>query len=243
MKYNYKTDTIFPYNVIVGNTIENVWRDTLWCCARNGYNYQVNKGSYKGQTRRQLENAMIIINEPYTRPLAPRMPEASELPPPTTEEDIENYFMYYILDGEKKDNDYLYADYIKTQLPDVVSYLRYSKGGTNQAVITVGNDLSIQTDNPPCLKIIDFKVVDNRLDMHVYFRSNDLYPAFPCNLGGLQLLKEYLLTLLNYQFEDGKIYYYSSGLHLYDFCFDLVNQLNVDKITHGQKSNISEESN
>ena len=50
------------------------------------------------------------------------------------------------------------------------------------------------------------------------------------NLGGLQLLKEMVLTFLDFDVEDGDLIAMSDGLHLYEMYFPVVNMLNVDKI-------------
>jgi thymidylate synthase len=66
--------------------------------------------------------------------------------------------------------------------------------------------------------------------MGLFFRSWDLFTGLPENLGGLQLLKEYVLAQLEFQVQDGPIVAFSDGLHLYEMYFNLVNVLNVDKI-------------
>jgi hypothetical protein len=66
-----------------------------------------------------------------------------------------------------------------------------------------------------CLRLIDFKIKENKLNFIVYFRSHDLWAGFPENLGGLQLLKEYMAIELGV--EDGEIIEVSKGLHLYDY--------------------------
>ena len=76
----------------------------------------------------------------------------------------------------------------------------------------------------PCLKVIDFKVVSRKLNMSVYFRSNDLFAGMPENLE-LQMLKEYLLLHLTFPITGGDIIYYSGGLHLYEMYFPIANQL------------------
>lgn len=105
----------------------------------------------------------------------------------------------------------------------------------------IGNDGKL---DPPCLRLIDFKIIPNdvtygldigckikdaiyneddgiyhktqlNLTMHIYFRSWDLWAGLPTNLGGLQLLKEYVADECG--LIDGKMYCYSSGLHLYKY--------------------------
>ncbi len=221
---------IFKYNIIQSKNIEDAWRNTMWCCIRNGYDYQIEQGSYVGQTRRQLDHLIIIIDEPYTKPLAVRVPEELGFSAPTTEEKIHNYFANYLMsDAIPANTQYTYGQFITSQIDQVVNKLRNSNGNTNQATITIGNEKAIYLEDPPCLRVIDFKVVNGKLNMSVYFRSWDIVNGLPENLGGMQLLKEYVLTFLD-GIEDGKIIAYSNGAHIYEMYFPLVNQLNIDKI-------------
>lgn len=222
---------VFENNIVRARTIEDAWREIMWCCVRKGYDYPVRGGSYKGQTRRQLDYAVIIIEEPWTRPLAVRTPENCGIPAPTSEEKIEAYFLNYLVGMEKAENeDYTYGQFIMHQVERAARILNEAEGFTNQAAITVGDPNSIFLDDPPCLRIITFKNVGGKLQMSLFFRSWDLFAGLPENLGGLQLLKEYLLTMLEFPIEDGPIVAYSDGLHIYEQYFSLVNILNVDKI-------------
>ena len=69
----------------------------------------------------------------------------------------------------------------------------------------------------PCLRGIDLKIVDedgkNYLLSHVYFRSWDLYSAWPTNMGGITLLLEYIARELNV--EVGFLSFSSEKLHCY----------------------------
>lgn len=222
---------LFEHNVVQGKTIEDGWRDIMWCCVRNGYDYPVKGGSYVGQIRRQLDYAVVRILEPWTRPLAVRTPEGCGIPSPTSEDKIEQYFMHYIMGAEKsQQEDYTYGQYIVPQVEKAVALLNQAGGNTNQAAITVGEPGSILQNDPPCLRVVTFKVVEGKLQMGLFFRSWDLFAGLPENLGGLQLLKEYVLTYLEFPVEDGPIVAFSDGLHIYEQYFSLVNVLNVDKI-------------
>lgn len=217
-------------NFVEGLTISDIWREVMWLCVKNGYDFVVKHGSYVGQIRRQLEDVKIRIYQPWLRPLAPIMPPG--LPQPTTDEKIEKYFLEYLMSDELKENEqYTYGTYIKRQLPRVIEILRQSEGNSNQACITVGDNESINLPDPPCLKVVSFKVVDKHVNMSVFFRSWDLFVGLPENLGGLQMVKEYVLAHLDdLGIKDGKLIAYSDGLHLYEQYFDLVNVLNVDKV-------------
>lgn len=210
--------------------IEQAWRMTMWACARYGYSYKVQVGSYRGQLRKQLDHLVVIIEEPGLRPLAVTLPENSNIPAPTSEERIQSYFYRYLLTGEKQEGeDYTYGQLMAPQLPQVITLLNDSRGATNQACMNLGGEENIYLVDPPCLRVVDFKVVGGRLQMSVFFRSWDLFVGFPENLGGLQLLKEYVLMNLDFPLEDGPITAYSSGAHIYQQYFPLVNTLNVHK--------------
>ena len=58
------------------------------------------------------------------------------------------------------------------------------------------------------------------LTMSVYFRSWDLWAGFPTNLGGLELLKQYVAQECG--LENGKMYAYSAGLHIYGYQEEIV---------------------
>ena len=162
----------FDNNIIEAKTISDAWRDAMWACVRNGYDYKIEGGSYIGQIRRQLDYVVIRITEPWTRPLAAQTPEGSGIPSPTSDESIEEYFMQYIIGNEKADNEvYTYSEYITQQLDEAIDILNKSKGNSNQASIFVGEPKLIYENDPPCLRNISFKVVNGKLNMTVYFRS------------------------------------------------------------------------
>lgn len=210
--------------------IDDAWRDVMCLCVRSGYDYIVERGSYEGQIRKQLEMAMVVIEDPGKRPLAPIMPPG--IPAPTSDEKIEKYFLDYIIGDELHGNEmYTYGSFIAPQLPRAIEILNSSNGNSNQACIAIGDVKSIAQSDPPCLRTIDFKVVNGKLNMIVFFRSWDLFAGFPENLGGLQLLKEYVLAHLNFECSDGSIIAYSSGLHIYEQYFDLVDMLSINKIS------------
>ena len=109
--------------------------------------------------------------------------------------------------------------FIWPQVPKVIKMFREQGPGTNQASIAVCNENSIDLEHPPCLRHIDCRVKNDKLHFMLYFRSWDLWGGFPTNLGGLQLLKEYMAGEIGVK--DGSIAAFSKGLHLYEHCWDL----------------------
>ena len=215
--------------------IDSAWRESMLLCVKNGYDFLVKRGSYVGQIRKQLQDVHIKITNPGRRPLAPFMPPG--IPGPTSEDKISSYFLRYLFSGDKAENEqYTYGQFIVAQWDHVVNLLNSSGGNTNQACIAIGDAGTTMLSDPPCLRVISFKVVDGKLTMTLFFRSWDLYAGFPENLGGLQLLKELMLSSLEFPCLDGPIIAYSDGLHIYSQYFDVVDMLNVDKIQINQEA-------
>jgi len=214
---------MIPY--IEGTSIDDTWRQLLTLCWHHGIDYKIERGSYKGEIRRQLPQISFKIQYPWSIPLAPIMPPNSGFCP-TDEEKINDYFVKYLLSDElEKNEEYTYGSYITPQLNKVIQILNESEGNTNQACIAVCNEESIELPDPPCLRHIQFIKIDDKLAMSIFFRSWDLVCGLPQNLGGLQLLKEYMLSNLTFKIEDGPIYGYSSGLHIYSQYFDVIRGL------------------
>jgi thymidylate synthase len=95
----------------------------------------------------------------------------------------------------------------------------------NQMVLQVAEPTDMLLQDPPCLRHIDTRIQDGKLHFYPYFRSWDLWGGFPANLGGIQLLKEYIASEIGV--EDGEIIASSKGLHIYDYSFDLAKCLRM----------------
>jgi intein/homing endonuclease len=85
----------------------------------------------------------------------------------------------------------------------------------------IANDITVHN----CLRHIDTRIQDGKLHFYPYFRSWDLWGGLPANLGGIQLMKEYIASEIGV--EDGEIIASSKGLHLYDYSFDLAKCLRM----------------
>jgi thymidylate synthase len=99
----------------------------------------------------------------------------------------------------------------------------------NQMVLQVAHPSDILLKDPPCLRHIDTRLQDGKLSFFVYFRSWDLWNGFPANLGGIQLVKEYISSCIGV--EDGDMIATSKGLHLYDHCYDIAKCIRSGSIT------------
>jgi len=132
---------------------------------------------------------------------------------------VENYLPYLMTAHKAESEQYTYGQYLERQIAEVIKMYKDNGFNTNQAYMAVGDAQSIYLTDPPCLRGIDTRIRDNRLDFFVYFRSWDLWAGFPSNLAAIQLLKEYMACEIGV--ESGELAAMSKGLHLYEYCWDL----------------------
>ncbi|HUJ69375.1 MAG TPA: thymidylate synthase [Syntrophorhabdales bacterium] len=199
------------------------------------HEYEVEKGSFEGTKRRQFDLVVVHIEYPGTRPLIPDIPHELAIPQPTSMEYVEDYLQYLMTDRKRENEVYTYGERLTNPkisidgreislgvnpLDEVIKIYRNNRlGGTNQATMEVGMPQDILLDDPPCLRLIDTRILEGKLHFVLYFRSWDLWAGFPSNLAAIQLLKEYLCHEIGV--EDGTIVAVSKGLHLYEYSFTL----------------------
>ena len=204
-------------SVIEARDLSEAWFLCLRKALTEGYEYKIERGSYAGQLRKELDFVAVRVRNPGTRPLIPDVPQG--VPPPTSMEYVESYLPYLMTAHKAEGEQYTYGQYLEEQIPQVIKMYKEDGYNTNQAFMTVGGKDSISLSDPPCLRAIDTRIRDNRLHFIVYFRSWDLWAGFPSNLAAIQLLKEYMASEIGVG--DGEIIALSKGLHLYDYSWEI----------------------
>ena len=197
--------------------LSEAWFLCLGKILTEGREYKVDRGSYVGQRRKELDYVVVQIRYPGTRPLIPDVPQG--VPPPTSMEYIESYLPYLMTAHKAEGEQYTYGQYLENQIAEVIKMYKEDGFNTNQAFMSVGNEKSIYLPDPPCLRAIDTRIQDGRLHFFAYFRSWDLWAGFPSNLAAIQLLKEYMSSEIGV--DDGELIASSKGLHLYEYSWDL----------------------
>jgi len=204
-------------SVIEARDLSEAWFRCLCTILTEGYEYQIERGSYAGQRRKELDFIVLQVKYPGTRPLVPDVPQG--VPPPSTMDYIEEYLPYLMTAHKKEGEQYTYGQYLETQIAEVIRMYKEDGYNTNQAFMAVGDERSIFLSDPPCLRAIDTRIRDNKLNFVVYFRSWDLWAGFPSNLAAIQLLKEYMASEIGV--DDGELIAMSKGLHLYEYTWEL----------------------
>lgn len=202
---------------IEARDLSEAWFRCVCKTLTDGYEYKIDRGSYAGQRRKELDFVVIQIRYPGTRPLVPDVPQG--VPPPSTMAYVEEYLPYLMTAHRKEGEQYTYGQYLEKQIAEVIKMYREDGFNTNQAFMAVGDTQSIFLSDPPCLRAIDTRIRHNKLNFVVYFRSWDLWAGFPSNLAAIQLLKEYMASEVGVG--DGEIIALSKGLHLYEYSWEL----------------------
>jgi thymidylate synthase len=202
------------------------------------HSYIIDKGSFENEIRREFNMVSILFRYPGTRPLVPDINLSSGIPAPTSMDYVEEYLPYLMTDKRKENETYTYGERLVnpkvlvngkecefsiSPINEVIKIYKAGKYGTNQATMEVGMPQDIIIEDPPCLRLIDTRMLRGRLHFIVYFRSWDLWTGFPSNLAALQLLKEYMCQEIGV--EDGSIIAVSKGLHLYGYHLSLALKL------------------
>lgn len=203
--------------LVEARDLSEAWFLCLGKTLDRGREYRIDRGSYAGQSRKELGLVVVNVRYPGTRPLVPDVPPG--VPPPATMDYVERYLPYLMTGHRATGEQYTYGQFLEKQIAEVIRMYRYDGHNTNQAFMAVGDDQSIFLPDPPCLRMIDTRIQDGVLNFIAYFRSWDLWSGFPSNLAAIQLLKEYMASEIGVG--DGSIIAMSKGLHLYDYSWDL----------------------
>ena len=135
--------------------------------------------------------------------------------------------------------DYTYHDRIAKYLPWIKQELTRNQFSRRAAII-IRSDDDLHSDSPACLQHIQFQIRDNKLDMHVLFRSNDLLNATFMNMWGLTRLQLKLANDLGISV--GSYYHTVNNLHAYerdwarlDNYVKAIHERRTDELTYSYK--------
>ena len=221
--------------------LDDAWFQCLCKILEEGHVYTIDRGSYQGQRRLEFDFVVVRVKKP-SHQIIPIIPEGMSIPAPTDMDYIHGYLSYLLTGAKTETEDYTYGERLVApkikvqegshgkemvkeiplevnQVEEVIKIYKTHGFGTNQAIMEIGMPSDIRLVDPPCLRLIDTRVRYGKLHFILYFRSWDLWGGFPSNLGGLQLVKQYMAEEIGV--EDGEIIAVSKGLHLYEYAWEL----------------------
>lgn len=100
------------------------------------------------------------------------------------------------------------------QLDKVIEKLK-SNPNTRHAAISIydGKEINRYTKDTPCTYAVQFTIIDDKLNMSVYMRSNDLWFGFCNDQYQFSMLQQRVATELG--IEVGWYYHHAHNMHLY----------------------------
>ena len=104
----------------------------------------------------------------------------------------------------------------RTSQLDIVIQMLKDNPETRQAAISIydGKEISDYEHDTPCTYAVQFTIIDDKLNMSVVMRSNDLWYGF-CN-DQYQFSKMQLLVAYRLYIPIGTYYHFAHNLHLYN---------------------------
>ena len=100
------------------------------------------------------------------------------------------------------------------QLDVIINRLNKNINSNRAIAVTYNPMVDMNRQDIPCLQLIQALVRNDKLILSVYFRSNDLYGAFPSNMMFLNYLGMKIANELGVEFD--YIDYHCSSLHIYE---------------------------
>src|SRR4030067_931996 len=122
---------VVDISIIKARDLSEAWFLCLCETLNEGYEYKIDRGSYAGQRRKELDLVVMQVVYPGTRPLIPDVPQG--VPPPSTMEYVESYLPYLMTAHRKKGEQYTYGQYLEKQIAEGIKMYREDGHNTNQA--------------------------------------------------------------------------------------------------------------
>jgi thymidylate synthase len=206
---------------IEATDIQDAWFQCINQILSVGFKYEIQHGSYVGQTRLEFDQITILIRHPYQEPydlMLPQIPDGLGIPNPVSNGYVEQYLPYLMTDHIEPDEQYTYGERIYKQVSHFIQLLKNTPK-TNQAILQVAKPTDCLLSDPPCLRHIDMRIKDGKLIFYPYFRSWDLWGGFPANLAGIAVLQKSMADEIGVL--SGPICASSKGLHIYGYVEEL----------------------
>jgi thymidylate synthase len=199
--------------------IPDAWYKTLKLIWTKGIDFKVGYGSEQTLTKKL--NLTLEIQHPETRPL---LHEKA----PNDKEYLNWYAGTYLWYPEPDNAEYTYGNRLRKpvdQLQTVIDRLKEQPMDRQcTAIVRRPEDIvKGKCKDPPCLTVLDFEIMNDKLQTTGYFRSWDAYAGLPCNLGGIQMVCEFMAEEIG--IKSGPLIMHSKNCHIYERQFPLVKDL------------------
>jgi thymidylate synthase len=206
---------------IVGKTVGETWLDVLDTIMKFG----VKKQTEYGNAMKEVINIVTVVTDKNTQNIAWK--EYFNFTP----QELEQYIPKILSNVHIKDVEYTYGQRLrehfgKDQIQGMVEYLKKAPYTRRAVAVTWDVQKDLGNTKAPCLDLIQCIVQEEKLYMTVYFRSNDMFDAWPRNALALRRLQETIAGEIGKPV--GSLCIVSSSAHIYEGAWKQAQTL-VDK--------------
>lgn len=194
---------------IEGEKVADVWLRVLDRIMRFGHE----KMSQYGEKQRELIDIVTVISNDD--------PDNPHLPPYLyfKKEDLLNYYPQMMTDNAFEGVEYTYGSRLRNhcginQINEMIEELRKENYSRRAVAFTWNVEKDCKNEKSPCLDLVQALAQDDILYLTSYFRSNDMFRAWPLNAYGLLKIQKEIAQALNLKI--GKMIIVSCSAHVYE---------------------------
>ncbi len=137
---------------------------------------------------------------------------------PFTQDDLFSYYPQVVSAAALEGVEYSYGQRLRQQknvdqIQLLIANLRQTPHTRRALAVTWDIEKDLTNEKPPCLILVEFLIQDNFLYLTAFFRSNDMFHAWPRNAFGLRKLQYTVASALH--MSSGNLTIISSSAHIY----------------------------
>lgn len=212
-EHMYLISSTFPSEKIgfriEGKRVADVWIKVLNQINKFGFEKM---SSYDEKQRELLDIITIIDGEDPDNPYIPDYLYFNK-------DDLINYYPQMMTDTVFPGVEYTYGSRLRNheginQVELMIKELQREAFSRRAVAFTWNVEKDCKSSKSPCLDLIQALIQDNKIYLTAYFRSNDMFRAWPQNAFGLLKIQKEIAEKLNVGL--GKLAIISSSAHIYE---------------------------
>jgi len=194
---------------VEGKHVSEVWLKVLDRIMKFGYE----KMSQYGEKQRELVDIMTVING--EDPDNPHLPSFMDF----TKDNLVKYYPQIMTEGVFEGIEYTYGSRLRNrsginQIREMIEELRKENYSRRAIAFTWHVEKDCRNIKAPCLNLVQALIEEDTLYLTAYFRSNDMYRAWPQNAFGLLKIQKEIAEELGLRI--GKMVIISCSAHIYE---------------------------
>ncbi|MFA5228540.1 MAG: thymidylate synthase [Candidatus Paceibacterota bacterium] len=211
--HTYTITSTFPSEKIgfriEGKRIADIWIKVLDKINKFGFEKM---SSYDEKQRELLDIITVIDGEDPDNPYIPDYFYFNK-------NDLINYYPQMMTDAVFPGVEYTYGSRLRNheginQIDLIVKELQREAFSRRAIAFTWNVEKDCKSSKSPCLDLVQALIQDNKIYLTAYFRSNDMFRAWPQNAFGLLKIQKEIAEKLNIGL--GKLAIISSSAHIYE---------------------------